>query len=657
MPAIRNDRLNIKISKTGLVSATDKRTGKIWSSDSFPIIKCWHVRGDRLKEVSGKDCSIKCVSSAKRKTILSFNCSEIGLTFQIEYCLSENKLELCIPISKIKEENSNFRLLNITLLPKFGAVATGEKGYMLLPNYSGVICRFDKKVSRKHSDMIYMSQSQWEDFTDMPVFGVVHKNSAFLGIITKGEFDTEVITETHKEPEKINSIYPCFHYRYSKADEIDQVDRIIRYSFLVKEEANYAGMAKTYRNYLLKERKLKPLKEKIKKNSSLKYFYNAHYINLILGGVKEYPGDGTGYQRTDGKGKFHIYSTFEETRKVIDEIKKAGIDKAILMLEYWTLEGGDGDYPAKFPVDPRLGTEKELCQLIQYAKSLGYHVNNWDNYSSAFKISPDWNPSYIIKDKDGWLVRGGIWAGGQDYIMCPQEALKFAKRDLPKMKELGFSGIWYIDAMVQPPRICYDKNHSHPVTRRVYGEGLKKITRLARKIFGGCVIENAVDFMSDSIDSIINLHISLPPFDKETELGKYFIDEFVPFYQIAYHGIIRYHFDIPRDIPEDEKGLLKEIEYGAMPRAEILYRKGATPRYAKRYYKKLFPIMKRQYKILCKELGYLQLEFIEGHKKIAPDVFETTYSDETKIIVNYGRREYRKDKYLVKPASFCVIKK
>ena len=649
---INNKFLSVKISERGLVSITDRMTGKTWSSDiPAVLIRYWNVSGQRLKQVSGKDCSVKCSLSTKSEIILSFNCFEIGLAFRIEYALSENRLELRIPISKIKERDENFRLLSITPLSKFGFVTTGEKGYMLLPNYSGVICRFNKKVSRKHSDMVYMHQSQWEDFTDMPVFGAVHNDSAYVGIITKGEFDTEVITEIHQGKDKFNCIYPCFHYRYGKADEIDKVDRIVKYCFLSKKEANYAGMAKTYRNYLLKERKLKPIKEKIVKNPALRYFYNAHYINLILGGAKEY---GAAYPKTDGKGKFHLYSTFAETKKVIGEIKKAGIDKAILMLEYWTLDGGDGAYPTKFPVDPRLGTEKELRQLIQYAKSLGYHVNNWDNYADAYKISPDWSPSHIMKDRDGWLVKGGAWAGGQAYIMCPQEALKFAQRDLPRMKKAGFNGVWYIDAMIQPPRICYDKHHSHSATRRAYGEGLKKIARLAGKFFGGCVIENAVDFMSDSIDSIISLRISLPPFAKETELGRYFIDKFVPFYQIAYHGIIRYHFGAPGDTPNAKEQFLKEIEYGAMPKAEILYKK-RKPRYAECYYKKWLPIIKKQYKVLCEELGYLQLEFIESHKEIASDVFETIYSDGTRVVVNYRKKEYKQNEYLVKPKWFCVL--
>lgn len=623
--------LSVKIAKTGAVSVKDKRTGKIWVSDSSAIIRCWDVSGERLKEISGQDYLIECISTAKEKTILNFDCPEIGVKFQVKYSLSEDRLELCIPISRVKEEDPNFRLLNITPLSRFGYVPTGQKGYMLLPNYSGVICRFDKKVSRKHSDMIYIHQSQWEDFAGMPIFGVVHKDSAFIGIITKGEFDTEVITETYQGKDKLNSIYPCFHYRYSKADEIDKVDRTIRYCFLAKEEANYAGMAKAYRKYLLKEKKLKPLKQRIKKNPTLRYFYNAYYmIPITTGGVKEY--------HSDGKGKYHILGTFAETQKVIDEIKKAGIDKATIRLEFWTLEGGDGAYPTKFPVDKRLGGEDGLIKLIRYAKSLGYHVINWDNYLDCYKISPDWSTSYIIKDRDGWLVENGIHCGGQSYIGCPHEMLKYAKRDLPKMKKLGFNGIWYIDAMVQPPRICYDKRHSHPATRRAFGEGLKKITRLAQKIFGGCTIENAVDFMADSIDGIAEIKVSAQEeFVKKTDLAKYFIDEFVPFYQIVYHGIIQYHSAYPYSA---EKVLLKEIEHGAMPRADLCYRKrdwkGNSNR---RYYKPQLPIMKKQYEIICKKLGYLQLEFIENHREIAPSVFETTYSDGTRVVCNYRKKE------------------
>ena len=54
----------------------------------------------------------------------------------------------------------------------------------------------------------------------------------------------------------------------------------------------------------------------------------------------------------------------------------------------------------------------------------------------------------------------------------------------------------------------------------------------------------------------------------------------------------------------------------------------------------MFPIMKKQYKVLCEELGYLQLEFIEDHKKIAPNVFKTTYSDGTEVICDYKKKEY-----------------
>lgn len=67
---MQNKILKVKISKTGLVFVTDKRTGKTWSSGSSPvIIKCWNVSEERLKEVFWEDCSVNCISSTKTKTI------------------------------------------------------------------------------------------------------------------------------------------------------------------------------------------------------------------------------------------------------------------------------------------------------------------------------------------------------------------------------------------------------------------------------------------------------------------------------------------------------------------------------------------------------------------------------------------------------------
>ncbi|HAH87265.1 MAG TPA: hypothetical protein DCL60_07830, partial [Armatimonadetes bacterium] len=67
--------------------------------------------------------------------------------------------------------------------------------------------------------------------------------------------------------------------------------------------------------------------------------------------------------------------------------------------------------------------------------------------------------------------------------------------------------------------------------------------------------------------------------------------------------------------------------------------------------------MKKQYDILCSELGQLQLEFIEDHKSLAPNVFKTIYSDGTEVIVNYGKTSFTYGNHIVNPESYLVNKR
>ena len=41
-----------------------------------------------------------------------------------------------------------------------------------------------------------------------------------------------------------------------------------------------------------------------------------------------------------------------------------------------------------------------------------------------------------------------------------------------------------------------------------------------------------------------------------------------------------------------------------------------------------------------RELAYLQYEFMEEHKEIAPNVFAVTYSDGSIVTVDYNQKTY-----------------
>jgi hypothetical protein len=646
---VENTIVIFTINETASASLTDVRTGKIWHCLA-PQVRCWNVAEERVRELHSQSFLVERTVSSDTFWQFTFLAPKEGISFRIEYSLNGSMLEVSIPVSSIKENCQYFPLLSITPLPGFGAVQTGEPGYMLLPNYSGVICRFDKDISLTHSNMIYMQQSQWEDFADLPVFGVCHKNSAFLGIVTSGEFDTEIMTELNRGPERQNCIYPRLHFRYGKADEIDNVDRRICYHLLSDADADYAGMARTYRNYLLQAKNLQPLRNRIPKQPPLTNYDSYGFIKIFCAGRSP---------QADGQGTMHITTTFAEVQKILQAIKDAGIEKASVILVGWNQEGHDGKYPTRLPAEPRLGGDEGLKRLVDFTKELGYQITFHDNYADGYQTSPDFAEADVITDRDGWPIRAGIWGGGTSYIMCPSQMLQFAEKDLPRTKSMGLNGKYYLDGTVQPPRICYDKRHGHPATRRAYCEGVKNIARLARKTFSGCEIENAVDFMSDSIDGIAQIITYKLPKVQNTDFGRYFIDDIVPFYQIAYHGILQYRLHCPADHKKiygsAETGLLKEIEFGAMPRIELCYRH--APEIGHPVYTDYLAFMKKQYDILCSELGQLQLEFIEDHKSLAPNVFKTIYSDGTEVIVNYGKTSFTYGNHIVNPESYLVNKR
>jgi uncharacterized protein DUF5696 len=652
MITISNSNLVLNFNPVaGSLDLIDKVIQKNWSS-AVPVIRCilWDVSCERKQLIPYSEFEFECMDLKEHSFLLFCKSEKFGIEFQMDYQLKGKAFFLNLPVDKLKELNANYKILSIDPLSQFGWQKTGSEGYMLIPSHSGACCKFNKREPRSHQSLIYMDQAQWEEFMVMPVMGAVTDSAAFLAIVSSGEYDTSVVIDVHQDKEERNAIYPRFHFREHKADIIDHVDRSVQYHFFNGDEINYVALAKCYRDYLINTRGVKPLKDRAKDNEQLDYFVNAYNeVRIAVGGNKKRP-------QADGRGEYVPVAGIQDTFGLIKAMHETGIDNAVLMLEYWTYEGGDGAYPTKLPVDPRLGTNEEFSALLEYANKLGYQTINWDNYTDAYRVSPDWDESYIMTDRDGWLRQGGIWNGGQGYLTCPYEMMNFVERDIEAQHELGFQGVWYIDAMVQPPRKCYHPDHNHSPTRRAYGEGLKKIVNRVKNTFHGCTIENANDFMADTVDGIA--HISIHGDERymtTTELGKYFVDDFVPFYPIAFHGLQVYHLSsllhMEQEFGSIEIGRLKELELGAMPRADL----GTGP-YQNRDYRQWLPYMKQQYDLHCVELKNLQYSFIDNHIELTSGVFEVTFSNAWKIIVNYNQEVATYQNKKVNAMDFLIIK-
>ena len=86
-------------------------------------------------------------------------------------------------------------ILNIELLPFFGAYKQGTDGYAFMPDGSGVILDFNRTNSENMDLAVYHADaSVGEPFEKnsarpvlMPVFGMKEENSAFLAVVEEGE--------------------------------------------------------------------------------------------------------------------------------------------------------------------------------------------------------------------------------------------------------------------------------------------------------------------------------------------------------------------------------------------------------------------------------------------------------------------------------------
>jgi hypothetical protein len=125
---------------------------------------------------------------------------------------------------------------------------------------------------------------------------------------------------------------------------------------------------------------------------------------------------------------------------------------------------------------------------------------------------------------------------------------------------------------------------------------------------------------------------------------------------MVYHGMVTYSLQEPLALYLESTShhtkLLRSLEYGALPAQEW---REQVMTFSKSSIKTMIHGDKEHYDILCEKLGHLQYEFIENHREIIPQVFETTYSNGQKIIVNYSDNDFNVNKEIVKADSFLVI--
>jgi len=634
----------------------DKNTTNVWRRQIEVPIQVSFVNAERSQPKNVKPGQANMNYQPIQDGLkISYDFPNDDLALDLIYSLSGDCLNVMLPSASIQERGEN-NLVSIEILPFLGATHDGEEGYIVYPDGSGALMHFNTPHPievQKITGIVYGSDASGGQVSGsssstifrqplpMAVFGLVRGESAFVGMVTNGDFDSGISVARVGKGINYNHVWSQFVFRRQGRFSLtggqpawlyqpDRIpgDRQVRYCFLNESEANYAGMAQRYRNFLINERGA----HRISSQSPLMH------LGFFMGTER----------RTWILRDMVSMTTFDQARQIIKDLADAGVLRLDVTLWMWNQGQISNRYPQRLPVEKRLGGEAALRSLADEIAQRGQRLFLLDDYLT---VSPGSNNVFPYLD----VIRGvdGLPIGNADqgYLLNPQVAFdRFAARDIPKMTAFGANGL---ELSAFASLALPDKNSRYPLSREGFAATWMEIAAMSRQLFGSVAMSGSNIYAVPYADRLDMVTLDSTHYD--------LFDEAVPLYHIAIHGLVQYTGDPDNLISDSQRMFLRSVEYGTIPffilteeSSSKLARTPANSVYSSQYSFWKNEVIARYQAI--ESLSPLIAQFITGHEKLVEGVYQTTYEDGTRVIVNYNPEAYTDGVLNVPSMDFLVVK-
>ena len=191
---------------------------------------------------------------------------------------------------------------SVAILPDFATARTGENGYFVMPN--GRLGMF-----RERKGTLKLAASC------MPMFGMKTPRGSFAAIVTGMPYCYSLIARAHSG---VYQFVPVFDRGLDRCDE----DIAIEFHLLTGSEANYAGMARAYRNYQLDRKACVPLKKRVEQCPELAYAVRCPEVR-IRQGWKPVPSP-VPEQTVQNEPPMKVMVTFDRVGDIVQRIQTPG---------------------------------------------------------------------------------------------------------------------------------------------------------------------------------------------------------------------------------------------------------------------------------------------------------------------------------------------
>ena len=595
----------------------------------------------------------------------------------LDYRLGSDSLLVSVDTGNIAEYAGG-RIESIQLMRMFAAGGPDEEGYIMVPNGSGSLIRFNngKIYADEYKQFIYDQDPLMSEYVTfgkseparLPYYGIYRPGQTILAHMESGESLAMLIAGVSGKYNSYNYVYPSYTLRGSLSlamfgttgnesalpiveKDLPDVLLSIRYSFLPEGYDGYSGMARYERERLVSAGAL----PQTPGGGDIPFYMDL--IGSVLG--QKF------FASISYMGQIPM-TTYDNAKTITDELYAAGVSRQIVNYQGWFNRGYYHDAADRIRPISALGSIKELESLARELEARGGKLYS----DTIFQKVPFSSRRYNYSLESSRYYGGGMSAAfGQvdpvtlnktnsmGYtevlynILSPRFLTRYVNQYNKASNRFGFTGTSLRDL---GDTLASDRKRTGMINREeakqivVYSLGLLEEQGRPLMVSGGN------SYALSICDDLINVPLSHNAF--------YLVDDEIPFYEMLLHGCISYA-GAPINLSDayDERAIaLRLIEYGASPHFTFTYEGAGEMKYTgvnslySTHWSSWKDTAASIYRTVNEALAPVSGAGIYEHEILQDGQRRVTYDNGVQILINRSDTRQTIDGIVLEPMSFCV---
>lgn len=614
-------------------------------------------------EGSGAQVNVELIPGGFHAKI-AYPTQELGFEAEVKL-YDDGSITAWIPEGSIYENADNKKIGNIYVFPLLGSSRLDEKdGYMFVPDGNGALIYLDDKDGRFDSGYVqkvygsdigvgesYVLSLLWGSYEThndaemilAPVYGMVHTGDkmGYLAIIESGDEEASIYATPNGAYSDYNWITAAFRKcttyiqptsnsggSVTKVTDRIKYDINIRYMFVDDANANYAGLAKRYRDYLIEKDELVKAEDIFKIRLD---FLGMDVENWMLW-KKDAP-----------------VTTIDNIREIYSDLEKEGVTDILSIYKGWQ-KGGIFDLPVtSYDVASSVGGARDLSKLMAEceAKNIDFYLftdgvrANTETSNTTFDTVKKMDKRLYTQNTYQNVYRKFVYWTPQKTLENLKTLQKnFTKKGVNKLALSKIGNTMFTYSMG-------DTMQTRLVSKYLYEQALKETSASM-----DLMLEAPVQCYWQYAKAIVDMPIS--------DSDYIYTDQSVPFLSIALKGILPMYGDYVNFEANEREYFLKLVETGIYPSFYLTYENPSELIYTNSsdVYTSQYSVYREQIMSYYDELKQINERtkdsMIANHEITDTGVTIVTYDNGVKLYINYSAKELKADNVTVPALSYVV---